>query len=734
MKTLLLIFFLFLTFQSIGQKAIRVAHADEVMNIDGYLDESVWDKYSYADSFYQYFPVDSTQAVYQSEVRMVFDEKHLYISVVCHSAGDDYTTPTLKRDYRAGGNDNITFLIDPIGNGNNAYMFGTNPLGIKREGLLTQGGTSLNGFSTSWDQKWYAAASIQENKWVAELKIPFKILQFDEINDTWKFNVYRFDMQENERTTWVRIPSSQFIFNLSFMGDMTFDRPLKSKSSNTVIIPYVTSSVVKDNEAIDTDYKLKANAGGDIKMNVGTGLKLDLTLNPDFSQVEVDRQITNLDRFELFFPERRQFFIENNDLFSNHGFREVNPFFSRRIGIVEDPSTGFNVQNTIYGGARISGSLNEQWRVGLMTMQTAGDEQLEVASSNFTVASIQRSIFKKSNLSFIAVNKQNFWEESSNNQPVFNRIIGSDLNFATESNAWSGKLFAHYSINENQLKQPFATGLFTERIMENARFRWKHVYIGEGYEAQTGFVRRNDIAQFTPSFDYLFKSATSYVNQHGPSVTFNSIWKPFVRQTDQKFSLNYQVQTIYNYRFNAGLHREIVFLSDAFDPTGTDAPTLAPNSLHIFSYFTVQFRSDSSRPYSYVIRPTFGRYYNGARFGVNGNLRFFRQPYVDIRLNYNYNYFDLPHTANVIQTLLIGPRIDLTFSKSFFLTTFIQYNSQSKNTNINARLQWRFAPVSDLFVVYTDNYFTDPTDPASRFIGDLRNRSLVVKASYWFGL
>ncbi len=734
MRPFIILLFLFTTFQSIGQKAITVAHSDEEIIVDGYMHESIWDKFEPADSFYQYFPVDSIQAIYPTEVRMVFDAEHLYIAVVCYSAGSDYVTPTLKRDFRAGGNDNITFLIDPIGNGNNAYMFGTNPIGIKREGLISQGGTTLRGFSTSWDQKWFAAASIQENKWVAELKIPLKILQYDDGNDTWKFNVYRFDLQENERTTWVRIPSSQFIFNLSFMGDMTFNRPLKSSTANTVIIPYVTTSLVKDNEALDTDYMWQGNAGGDVKMNVGTGLKLDLTVNPDFSQVEVDRQITNLDRFELFFPERRQFFIENNDLFSNHGFRDVNPFFSRRIGIVEDPDTEYNVQNTIYGGARLSGSLNEHWRLGLMTMQTAGDDDINVPSSNFTVASLQRNIFKKSNLSFIAVNKQNFWTEEDPANVSYNRIIGSDLNFATESNAWSGKLFAHYSLNENNLKQPFSTGLFMERIMENARFRWMHAYVGEGYEAQTGFVRRNNYMQLNPSFDYLFKSATSYVNQHGPGVSFNSIWLPFVRETDQKFSLNYQVQTIYNYRFNAGLHRESVFLTDSFDPTGTDAFPLAANSLHIFSYFTFQFRSDNSKAFSYNIRPTFGRYYNGARLGVDGNFRFFRQPYLDIRLDYNYNFFDLPHTATTIHTLLIGPRIDLTFSKSLFFTTFIQYNTQSQNTNINTRLQWRFAPVSDLFIVYTDNYFTDPTDPANRFLGDLRNRSLVVKASYWLGL
>lgn len=717
-----------------GQKYLEVASSAEPITIDGIIDESIWDKYNVADSFYQIFPVDTNQAQMQTQLRMAFDDKFLYISAVCFSEDDDYIIPTLKRDFRAGGSDNITFLIDPVGDGNNAYMFGSNPLGVKREGIITKGGTTLAGFSTSWDQAWQAEASINEDNWTVEFKIPFRILQFDQDVRTWKFNVYRFDTQANERTTWNRIPNTQWVFNLSFMGEMYFDRPLSASSGKMTLIPYVTASSLLDNEVINPENEFQWNVGGDVKMNVGSSLKLDLTANPDFSQVEVDRQITNLDRFELFFPERRNFFLENADLFSGFGFREANPFFSRRIGIVEDTISGFNVQNTIYGGARLSGSLNENWRIGLMSMQTAPEESLGIPSSNFTVASLQRSVLSRSNLSFIFVNKQNFHEVQNELNETYNRVIGSDFNFATASNKLYGKAFAHYSLNENDLQNPFSTGLFVENINENVRLRWRHLYVGEGFEAQTGFVRRTNFFQITPSVDYLFRDTDSYVTKHGPVFTYNVIWLPFNLRTDQKVSFEYTVETIYNYFFRLGIHRELIYLLDPFDPTGTDNIEYSEESLFLFTYVQAQFRSDQRQTFSYRINPIAGNYYNGSRFGVNGRLNYFFKPFLNFAINYNYNWFNLPHQTGSVNTLLIGPRLDITFSKSLFLTTFLQYNTQAQNSNINARLQWRFAPVSDLFLVYTDNYFSDPTDPSARFIGDLKNRSFVVKASYWLGL
>ncbi len=737
MKNVALLFgslLLVLCADATAQKRVSIAYADEEIQIDGYLNESIWDKHEPADSFYQYFPVDTVQARDQTEIRMAYDAKYLYIGITCYSRHNDFVVPSLKRDFRAGGSDNITLLIDPKNDGNNAYMFGTNPLGVKREGLITRGGTALEGFSTSWDQTWFAESSIGPDYWVSELKIPFRILQFDQETRSWSFNVYRFDTYENERSTWVRIPQTQWIFNLRFMGEMFFERPLKAGTSRAVLIPYVTAGHFADNEAEDPVQTPRFNAGIDAKLNVGSDLKLDLTINPDFSQVEVDRQITNLDRFELFFPERRQFFLENNDLFSNFGFRNVNPFFSRRIGIVEDPETGFNVQNPIYGGARLSGFINDNWRIGLMSMQTAADSSLSVPSSNFTVASIQRNLFQRSNISFIFVNKQNTWGETETpDLELFNRVAGIDLNFATPSNNWYGKLFTHFSFDQVPTPRAFTTGLFVENINENLRLRWRHLYVGEGYRAATGFVPRNRFLQFTPSADYIFKSATSYVNQHGPGATLDVIWDPDGFVSDLLFSLEYKIRTIYNYTFDLGLNRQAIFLYEDFDPTGTDVLPLIGNTVYFFNYFTADLRSDRSRPFSYRFGTTFGGYYNGTRLALQGNVNYFRKPFLNLSINYTYNWFNLLHLPQNVHTFLIGPRLDLTFTKSLFFTSFVQYNTQSKNTNMNLRFQWRYAPVSDLFLVYTDNYFSDPTDPASRFIGDLRNRSIVLKASYWLG-
>lgn len=718
-----------LTATTQSTSSILVKKTIDPIILDGEISEKSWYTGRAAKDFWQYFPSDTTSATMPTEIYMTYDDKFLYVATKCYSAGDDYIVPNRRRDYRAGGNDNISLMFDPFNDGTNAFLFGMNPYGVQREALISNGGAELSGFSTSWDNKWAGEAKIYDGYWIAEFAIPFKTLRFNNASTQWRFNSYRFDTQSNEQSTWQQIPRNQWIFNLAFMGDMIWEAPLEKTGANISIIPYAAAGLTQDFEAADDRMKPTYNIGGDAKIGITSGLNLDLTFNPDFSQVEVDRQVTNLDRFEIFFPERRQFFLENADLFSSFGSSKINPFFSRRIGIAQDTTTDTNIQNTIFYGARLNGKIGENWRVGLLNMQTAKDEDNGLPSFNYTVAAIQRKVFKRSNIGLILVNKQHFEkQEDYELYDPYNRVMGLDYNLASEDNRWTGKAFYHQAFTpDSLLSEKFAHGLEVNYQVRRYSLEWNHRLVGEGYDAQVGFVRRKNYMRMSPEFRWFFYPENSILNRHEIRLETTAFFTFDLEQrTDHDINLSWRANTTNNARFNINLQHQYTYLSDDFDPTGTDATPLLADS--DYNYWTLRgsYNSDRRKVVSFRIEPTIGQYFNGYRYGISGNLNYRYQPLGSIGISYNYNYIQLPEPYATASLFLIGPRIDITFSKSLFLTTFLQYNSQINNLNVNARLQWRFAPVSDLFLVYTDNY-------DSLNFG-VKNRAIVAKLTYWLNL
>ncbi len=737
MKKLTLLLLLCAHFVAQTQQSldINIPKISESIILDGSLEEAVWKSASvYAKNFQQYFPTDSVIAEDNTTIRMAFDNENLYIAIECFTRGSNFVIPTLKRDYRASGNDNITFLIDPFSDGANAFMFGTNPAGVQREGLISRGGTDIQGFTTSWDNKWKCKTKVYDDKYVAEMAIPFSTLRFNKGIKQWKFNSYRFDMQSNERSTWVPIPRNQWIFNLGYMGNMNFQEEITSTGSKLSLIPYAISSFEKDTEA-GTPSDVKFNLGGDAKIAATSGLNLDLTANPDFSQVEVDRQVTNLSRFEISFPERRQFFLENADLFGSFGFQNINPFFTRRIGIVADTTTDTNIQNAIYGGLRLSGKINSNWRVGLLSMMTQKEERAGQPGINYTVATIQRKIGQRSNIGAILVNRQSIKPTSDDITEKYNRVIGLDYNLATNTNLWAGKAFIHKSISADNKSDALAHGFDLSYNKREFLARWQHEYVGDGYDAQVGFIRRTDYYKIGPDFKYFFYPSKGIVNRSNLFVNYRQFWIPGTGKTDQDLTAGFSLDFSNNSRFNIELGRKYIFLFDEFDPTGTDSTPLAQDTEYNYYFLRANYSSDNSKPLSTRFRPFVGQYFNGRRYGAQGSVTYRVEPYGSVAVNYNYNLFDMPYLDEKKSTILLGPRFDFSFTKSVFLTAFFQYNSQSQNTNINTRLQWRFAPASDFFLVYSDNYFSgNPDDPSDRFAFNLRNRSVVAKVTYWLNM
>jgi hypothetical protein len=716
-----------------ADKFLIVHKINEKIFMDGILDEEVWSRDNYADDFWQFFPSDTTYAEKQTEIHMAFDEDNLYVAIKCYSSGKNYIIPSLKRDFRGGGNDFISLMIDPFNDNTNAFMFGTNPYGVQREGLISNGGTGSNGFSTSWENKWKCESRIYDDYWTSEMIIPFRTLRFDPESTHWSFNCYRFDTQDNERSTWMRIPRNHNIFTLAYMGKMKWDHAPKKSGSNISIIPFSSANVTKDFEEQSPTSK-NFSLGGDAKVAITSSMNLDMTFNPDFSQVEVDRQITNLDRFEIFFPERRQFFLENADLFSSFGEGRINPFFSRRIGVALDTTSGSNIQNTIYAGAKLSGKINGKTRVGLLTMQTADDDENGLPSYNYSVVSIQRNVFGRSNIGLFVVNKQSIGEVKDEIADAYNRVIGIDYNLATESNIWSGKTFFHKAFTlDKELVNKFSHGLRLEYSKRSYNLIWRHSYVGEGFDAQVGFVPRKDFVRINPRVEFSFYPEDGIFNK--PELNFDAefYFKPGFGKTDHSFSINWGGELKNTQRIGAEINHEFIYLFEEFDPTRTDAVPLPAESSYSFITARVNFRSDERKKLIYRINPFGGQYFNGYRYGVSGSFLYRFVPFGSVSVDYTYNYINLPEPYHSTSLYLVGPKIDLTFSKSIFLSAFVQYNSQLENTNINTRFQWRFAPASDFFLVYTDNYFTGNNDFGD-FQIDVRNRAVVAKITYWINL
>ncbi len=728
----LLLIFILGAFKGASQddRRLFLPKISESIIIDGSLDEKAWSNITqYARDFWQYFPTDSLLAENQTEIKMCFDDHNLYIGIICHSPGGDYVVPSLKRDFSAWNNDNITLLIDTYGEGSNAFMFGINPEGVKREGLISNGGISFRDFSTGWDNKWRAETIKYDDKWVSEIAIPFSTLRFNKGQKIWKFNSYRFEMQGNERTTWQHIPRNQPIFGLGYMGEMEFEKKITAKSSKVTIIPYAITSRVRDIKAGKSptyDY----NAGVDAKVAISSGLNLDLTVNPDFSQVEVDRQVTNLSRFQIFFPERRQFFLENADLFSSFGFSRTNPFFSRRIGISRDTSTGQFVQNTILGGARLSGKLNSQWRLGLLSMVTQKDQNAARPAVNYTVGALQKKIGDRSNIGFIMVNRQSINPSADDAIDRYNRVLGIDYNLATTSNIWNGKVFVHKSFSVDQKYDSWAHGLRLRYNPSDFRFDWAHEYVGKNYDAQVGFVNRTGFFKISPEISYAFFPKTTIFHRLVAAVEWSQVWTNGHGKSDQdiRAGVRFELKNRGGGDFNA--NRSFVYLFRDFDPTGTGSEKLPAGSTYTYYHFDAGLYSDSAHPFTWQFDPLVGQYFGGMRYRIQGSFGYRVEPWGKASISYNYNIFDMPYLDELRSTFLLGTKFDLTLNKKMFFTTFIQYNSQSENTNINARFQWRFAPVSDFFLVYSENYFAGQ-DPSDQFAFDIKDRSIVAKLNYW---
>ena len=709
------------------------------ITLDGVLDEGAWEKAELMNQLMQQFPYDTSASRVRSEFRLTYDDHFLYVSAVAyHNKPGDYVISSLRRDFGGAGLDGLAIIIDPFQDLTNGFLFGLSPAGVQREGLISNGYLSRGDLDFSWDNKWYGEAKTYEDRWIIEMAIPFKTLRFKSGAKKWNIKLYRQDSRENERAVWPWTPRNFELGNLNYTGEMIWDEPPVSPKTNISIIPYVATNGSK-NYINETPTNSNLQIGGDAKIAVTSSLNLDLTVNPDFSQVEVDQQVTNLDRFEIFFPERRQFFLENADLFASFGHPFSRPFFTRRIGVARDTNTGLNVQNKIIFGARLSGNLNKRWRVGLLNMQTAEVSGSNIPSYNYTVATSQRRVGSNSNIRAIFVNRQQFISDSSNFRLEgynYNRVLGADYNYSFLNNRITGSIYYHKQFTPETINKSFAHGFGFKYNSQAVELNWFHQVFGAGYDPAVGFMPRTGFKRFSPSGGYRFYPKSNLIISHGPIFDLAYVWDDVYGYTDQEQIVGYNLVFQNNTNIVFSYKNLYTYLFRDFDPTNSPeevgAVKLQDSTSYNYSSASLSFRSDPRKLFNVDLNAVYGEYFNGTILGLKSELNYRVQPYGVISMNLNYNRIQLPKPFQSAHIFLVGPRIDLTLSRTVFFTTFFQYNSQYNNVNINSRFQWRFKPVSDLFIVYTDNYYYSFDQPNQNF--NPKTRSIVVKLTYWFNM
>ncbi len=720
--------FLFLFFilasmpaRMVGQKKnadfrLHIRSATSPIVIDGIGSEKAWQDTDVADDFYMVLPMDTGKAEQPTEIRMTYDDKNLYLLATFYNVSQGkYFVESLRRDFSFGKNDNFLLFIDPFNNQTTGFSFGANAYGAQWDGTMYNGGS----VDLNWDSKWISATTRTPEKWIFEMALPFKSIRYEAGVQEWGINFSRLDLKTSEKSSWTPIPRQFPTASLAYTGTLVWDNPPPPPGVNFSLIPYVLGSVGKDFEKTgETVYDTKI--GGDIKFSLTSSLNLDLTVNPDFSQVEVDRQVTNLDRYELFFPEKRQFFLENGDLFANFGYPTIRPFFSRRIGL------GVPIQ----GGARVSGNLNKKWRLGLMDMQTSSIDETGLPGQNFGVLSLQRKMFSRSSIGLMFVNKQSTYYPIENDSlvdlyPKFNRNLGLEYNLASSNNLWNGKAFFLKSFSPNAIGSGVTQAAHIEYFSRKWKWRVQEEWVGKDYTAEVGYVPRNGYVNFSSSVGHLFFPKGGIVLSHGPTFNTTYFFNENFERTDNTSYLMYNIDFRNRSSLNLFVSDDYVELLAPFDPTRLGIADLAAGTKHNWNAFGWGFVSKPQSVFTYTFEGRLGGYYaDGNRTSLTTEIGYRFQPYVSLTANLNYNHINLPAPWNQNEFWLIGSKVDVTFTNKLFFATLFQYNEQTKNFNLNSRFQWRYSPASDLFLVYTNNYFIEPYE--------IRNWGLTLKFTYWF--
>lgn len=712
---------------TLARNQIQIKETREKLKIDGELTENIWNQVLPANNFWAVKPVDGKKAKHQTEVRLCFDQNNIYIAAILADESSTHVVKNLKRDAGFSHSDLFGVSIDPFNQKTNGYLFGVTTANVQMDDLLSS--IAFNSLNFSWDSRWLSAVKIYPDKWVVEMAIPLKTFKYNNSNNVWGINFFRRDMGANEVDSWVEIPRSFSIYDIGFMGKLVWDDTVPKLGSTIILLPYVSGSAMQNNTQNET-VKANASSGLDARLSLGTALNLDLTVNPDFSQIDVDQQVTNLTRFNIFFPERRTFFLENKDLFTTSASYNVAPFYSRTIGL--DPNG-----NTIpiLAGARLSGNLDKNFRIGIMNMQTA--RKNDYAAQNYSAFAINKKISKRSLLKGYFLNRQAFLTEAEkkiNPLNSYGRNAGTEFNYINKNGSINATVGHHISMkptvkNEatmttatfNYIKSKFGVYLSYDRVRKNFYTDMGFASRLENYDAVRDSIIRHGFQSFVNYFEYTIFSKSKIINTHyfGLQSNFylnsNGSLNESIHQLD--YYLNLKNTSYFQFSL-ATKDTRLLFNTDF----GVDKPL--PPAKYVYNQVIASYNSDSRKLFYFNVGASLGKFYNADYKRYSTGFTYRKQPWVNFEIRFEYTKLAFPFPYGETTLFLIAPKIEISFSNTMFWTTFLQYNTQRNNFNVNSRFHWRYKPMSDIFLVYTDNYFTDP-------LFKNKNRAIVFKMNQW---
>ena len=711
----------------------KIKRTTAVVKVDGTIDESVWQDAQKATNFFYITPVAEKQVEErdQTEVMMTYDDRNIYIAAICHGA-EPYLVPSLKRDGNSfWGGEVFMVSFDPGNERTTGFGFATNSAGVQYDNQLsgdlgTRSGGGSNGFNTAWNNKWQCETKKYGSYFVVEMAIPFKSLRYGD-SKVWGVQFNRGVSSTNSFHAWTPVPLQIFGPDLGYNASLVWDEVPRKTKSNIAVIPYTIASTFKDIEE-GTPADNNFDAGLDAKIALTSSLNLDVTINPDFSQVDVDRQVTNLTTVNIRFPEQRIFFVENSDIFSDFGIPPMRPFFSRKMGLRDDGSS-----IPIGYGARITGNLTKDTRIGLMNLQTKSADT--EPGNNYSALAVNHRIFGRSVVKGFFHNRIGH-TDGEYDADDYTRNMGLEFDYKSKDGYDRFAVGYSLSTSEGVTDKNGYYHAIAQFGNDNFRFYTNVSGIGKNYSDDMGFIQQlnqydavEDVVHQI-GYDHLFSnlSYTIYaknekINTHNFSIFNVGDW---AREGNTNFNYSltasYRVAFANTSRISTQLRRTYRKLLYPF--TFTENPLAARG--YTWRSMEVNYQSDVRKVFNYSVGGSIGGFYSGKRKSVNAEFNYRRQPWGNFGVAFEANELTFDENIGNTTLLLIGPKLEFSFNRDLFWTTFLQYNTQRDNFNINSRIQWRFQPLSDIFLVYTDNYAIEQWGP--------KNRALVLKINYWLNI
>jgi len=682
--------------------AMRATRASSLPTLDGdVLNDPAWRGVEPAAGFWQTAPVEGAAASEATEVRIVFDDQTLYVGVICYdSEPEEVFASDSRRDASLDETDSFQFILDTFRDRQNGLVFGTNPAGVEYDGQLTrrgagsglESGGATGGFNLNWDGAWEVRTQMHDEGWSAEFAIPFRTLRYGlGAEQEWGINFQRNIRRRNETVFWAPLSRQFNLHRLQLAGTVGGVEPPKQR--NLKVTPYGLGRV-RDLES-DPDVTTAGEFGADVKYNITGGLTSDLTYNTDFAQVEADIQQINLDRFNLFFPEKRPFFLENAGFFTVGNPGQTEMFFSRRIGISDG-----GAPIPIYGGGRLSGKVGSFTNVGLLMMQTESHEEEGIPSNNFAVARVSRELPNRSSIGAIFTNRQGTGSLAGDQD--YNRTFAFDGNLGIGEYANVSGFVAKTSTPELS-GDDHAFRVAAEYNKPSWRLSGYYGEVADNFYPEAGFLRRSDFREIGAGIFFRLRHVLGF-QEVRPHTWYQGYWNfdgfhetgKWHNDIHWDFRGGHQIHTGVNVT-REGVQNQFRIWADPKNPT--EEVLVEPGT---YDHIELALSSFTNRgaPLSVGFRVTAGGFFGGNRVLAGPSARWRVGQRFNGEVQLSRNNIDLPggdFTANLARF-----RVNYSFTPRISVRTLVQYNNRSGTWSSNVRFSWLQAANTGLFIVYND--------------------------------